>query len=233
MLTHIPHHVAIIPDGNRRWAKKEAIGKKLGYVTGAEALITIVKAAKELGVKIVTFFLFSTENWFRPQEEVDLLMDLFEQYIRKTAQEMHENRVRLTCIGKKWELPTELQRAITEVEEYTQSGNALELILALNYGGKDELCRAMNTLIADMQATKIAPPITEKTITSYLDTQLRPDPDLVIRTSGEQRMSNFLLWQSAYAEFYIEEEPWPNFTPKHLLNALLDFQKRERRQGAG
>jgi undecaprenyl diphosphate synthase len=232
--SNIPYHVAIIPDGNRRWAKFQGKDVPDGYTQGTDTLVTIVKAAKELGVKVLTVFSFSTENWTRPKVESDTLIKLIEEYLKFYQQKLLENSIRFNAIGDTSHLPPTLVQIIEDTKNVTRSCTEFDLVLALNYGGRDEICRAVKKIVTDCVAGKITPDeLTEKTINSYLDTSNWPDPDLLIRTSGERRISNFLLWQSSYTELYIEEDVWPNFQPKHLLSALVDYQHRDRRRGGG
>lgn len=219
---NIPHHVAIIPDGNRRWAKGHQLEKSYeGYLYGAETLITIVRAAKALGIKVLTVYTFSTENWLRPPLEVNALMTILEQYLRGYQQQLVDLSIRLHTIGDLKVLPTSLGQVIADTKQMTANCDEFDLVLALNYGARDELVRAIRQIAQDVASEKISlDTLTEERITQYLDTANFPDPDLLIRTSGEQRISNFLLWQSSYAEMYMEEVTWPDFTPKHLLSAL-------------
>jgi len=228
----IPKHLAIIPDGNRRWAKKRQIGTQQGHREGADVLMDIVKAAKELGVQILTFYAFSTENWERPPIEVQALMSLIASYLTVEAEEMVQNGVKLETIGNLETTPDFLQEAIQDTKKMTQNCTDITLVLAINYGARDELCRAVKQLIRDQDRFESAD-ITEKTISSYLDTRQWPDPDLLIRAGGELRISNFLLWQLSYTEIYSTSTFWPDFTSSHLLDAILDYQTRERRLGGG
>jgi undecaprenyl diphosphate synthase len=232
--TNIPYHVAIIPDGNRRWAKGQLKDVEEGYQYGAETLITTVRAAKELGIKVLTVFAFSTENWRRPRLEIDALMAIFESYLRDYREKLRDMSIRVRTIGDASTLPASLKRVVDETCEATKDCTEFDLVLAMNYGSRDEICRAVKKIVGDCLAKKLNPQaVTEKSIAQYLDTALYPDPDLLIRTSGELRISNFLLWQSSYTEIYIEEAAWPSFTPKHLLQAVMSFQKRDRRKGGG
>lgn len=232
--TNIPNHIAIVPDGNRRWAKTHAHEHTpaFGYLSGANTLLNIVKAAKELGVKILTVYSFSTENWKRPKNEIAALMHLIETYLFDYQQQLLDSSIRVTSIGILDPLPTSLQLVLEITKEKTRNCNEFDLVFALNYGGRDELCRAFQKIAQECVAGKLTPSdITESLIAKHLDTALWPDPDLIIRSSGEKRLSNFLLWQSAYSELYIEPVMWPQFTPKHLLNAVLAYQQRDRRLG--
>lgn len=228
----IPNHVAFIPDGNRRWAKERSESNEKGHEVGVNTLLEIVKAAKELGIRALTFYLFSTENWNRSKEEIAALMWLLEAFLRDQCEEMKANGVKLKTIGFLVDLPNEVQLALSETKQATNHCQDIEMILALNYGGRDDLRRAFLRILEDYQSNHLKKEeITESLISSYLDTASWQDPDLLIRTSGEMRISNFLLWQLSYTEIYIADVLWPNFTPQHLLEAIIDFQKRERRLG--
>jgi undecaprenyl diphosphate synthase len=231
-LEQVPRHVAIIMDGNRRWAQRSAKNYLQGHTKGADILIDILKAGKELGIKVMTLYVFSTENWNRPKAEVAALMWLYESYIRKQIPEMVEQRIRFDTIGDIARLPSAVQEAIAEAKQMTSHCECMEVVFAMNYGSRDEIRRAIQKMAKDIQAGLLTEEtISEKTITSYLDTASYPDPDLLIRTSGEHRISNFLLWQLSYAEVYVTPTLWPDFAPSHLLQALIEFQNRERRIG--
>ncbi len=225
---HIPHHIAIIPDGNRRWAKSHLLSTEKGHLAGYEGVVRIVRAAKQLGVKIITLYAFSTENWKRPPSEVQHLMRLTQQYLVSYQEKLVEENIRLSAIGNLEVLPHSVKKILQETIDKTSHCDEFDLILGINYGGRDELVRAVSEIISQQIGSQ---EITEKTISEHLDTRFWPDPDLIIRTSGERRISNFLLWQSSYAEVYIEDVAWPDFTPDHLARAVLDFQLRERRLG--
>lgn len=230
--SRIPRHVAFIPDGNRRWAKKQMEMAKKGHQAGANVLIEIVKAGKELGVKAMTFYLFSTENWNRPPEEVAALMWLLEEFLRGNCEEMKQQGVRLKTIGDLKALPKEVLLAIEETEQSTSHCNQIDMIFALNYGGRDDMRRAIRKILDDYSDKKLQKDqITEGLISQYLDTAPWGDPDLLIRTSGEMRISNFLLWQVSYSEIHVTDVLWPDFTHEDLLRAFIDFQQRERRLG--
>lgn len=224
----IPEHVAIIMDGNRRWAKKQACNVTDGHRSGADSLMDIIKSAKELGMRFLTLFVFSTENWNREAEEVAGILWLFEAYIRDKIPEMVENRIRFQTIGDLSKFPPSVLSAIHDAKLATETCESMEVIFAMNYGARDEIKRAVQKIIKDQVP---ADAITETTVASYLDTACYPDPDLLIRTSGELRISNFLLWQLSYAEIYVTPVLWPDFTPTLLLEAVLEFQNRERRIG--
>ena len=228
----VPHHVAIIMDGNRRWAKQRHMPCVLGHWKGAEMITQIVKAAAELGVKVLTLYAFSTENWSRSREEIEELMNLFNFYLKRQKDFMIREGVRLETIGDIERLPEDLKKSLAETKNATAAGKKIDLVLALNYGGRDDIKRAVLSIVHDCEIRKIAKTdITESLISSYLDTAQWKDPDLFIRTSGEQRLSNFLLWQLSYTEVYVTKTLWPDFNEKHLLQAVVEFQNRERRLG--
>ncbi|WP_166156024.1 polyprenyl diphosphate synthase [Neochlamydia sp. AcF84] len=228
----IPQHVAFIPDGNRRWAKRQQMRSIEGHQEGSDNLIEIVKAGKELGIKNFTFYLFSTENWSRPQEEIDALMWLLHTYLIEQQSFFVEEGTRLCTIGNTAALPEYVQKTIEETRQVTAHCQEADLIFALNYGSRDEIKRAVQSIAQDIIHKKITPEqISEEIISQYLDTAPWSDPDLLIRTSGELRLSNYLLWQLSYTEIFSSNVLWPDFTPYHLLEALLNYQKRERRLG--
>lgn len=229
--TRIPHHVAIIPDGNRRWAKHREEIVLLGHQAGANTLIEIVKAGKELGIKAMTFYLFSTENWNRSQEEVIALMWLLEDFLRQRCEEMKQHGVRLMTIGNLEALSPEVQLAIEETKHNTADCTDIDMIFALNYGGRDDLCRAFHKIVDEYKGKLKSEHLTEDLISSHLDTAPWGDPDLLIRTSGEMRISNFLLWQLSYSEIHVTDALWPDFSHEDLLTAIKDFQNRDRRLG--
>ncbi len=228
----IPNHVAIIPDGNRRWSTKSLWKGEL-HSKGADVVTDIVQGAKQMGIKTVTIFTFSTENWRRPQYEIDSHMNLLCNYVIKQKQSMIQEGIRLETIGNLEKLPLAVQKIVDEGKEATKGGEELTFILALNYGGKDDLLRAMKKMaLAYKKGTIDLADFTEQEVNSHLDTAKFGDPDLLIRTSGEMRISNFLLWQSSYTELFFSPVLWPDFTPKHLLGAVLDYQKRQKRMGS-
>lgn len=228
----VPAHIAIIPDGNRRWAKKKLSNITSGYRVGADNLLNIVKAAKEIGVKVITFYVFSTENWNRSSLETSTFMWLLESYLIEQCQSMIEQGVRLQTIGNISRLSENIQKTLRETKAATAHCDKIEMVMAINYGSRDEICRAVHSILDDCQADRLKKEeVTETVIKSYLDTASWVDPDLLIRTSGELRISNFLLWQCSYAEFYTAEVLWPEFTSQHLLEAVLHFQNRQRRLG--
>lgn len=231
-LNKIPSHIAIIPDGNRRWAMRQQKETRVGHQHGADTLIETMRAAKELGVKTVTFYTFSTENWRRPQEEVDGLMWLLESYLIEQRSTMIEEGIRLYTIGNLKPLPLTVQETIKETKKCTEECSIIDIVLAINYGSRDEICRAITSLVADVAEKKLdASKITEELLSSYLDTKQWCDPDLLIRTSGEQRISNFLNWQLSYSEIYTPQVLWPDFTPTDFLQAIQHYQSRKRRHG--
>jgi undecaprenyl diphosphate synthase len=230
--SRVPTHVAIIPDGNRRWAKKQEECHNKGHEAGACNLIEIVKAGKTLGIKTMTFYLFSTENWTRSQEEIGALMWLLQEFLKEQCQEMKDHGVRLKTIGNLDALPKEALTVVEETIAATAHCNQIDMVLALNYGARDEIRRAFHCILDKCAEGELQKEdVTEKLIASYLDTKHWNDPDLLIRTSGEMRVSNFLLWQLSYTEIYTTELLWPEFKPNNLLDAIIDFQKRERRLG--
>jgi undecaprenyl diphosphate synthase len=230
--SRIPHHIAIIPDGNRRWAKKRLSNIEAGHREGADTLMEIVKACKELNIKGITFYSFSTENHKRTRGEVMALMLLFASYLTEKREEMIQNGIKLETIGDVSSFPYFLRRAIRKTKCATKECNKIDLILALNYGSRDELCRAFRAMLNDYDQKLLSKEdINEETISRYLDTHEWQDPELLIRTSGELRLSNFLLWQISYSEIHVSPVLWPDFTPQHLIEAILDYQGRERRWG--
>jgi len=228
----IPAHVAIIMDGNGRWAKKRMLPRKAGHKKGAEALEEIIEDAAKLGVKYLTVYAFSTENWNRSTEEVDALMDLFAQYLKDCVERTNKNNMRVKVIGERSRLRSYLIERINEVEETSKNNTGITFVLAVNYGSRDEITRAVRKLSSNVKDGAINPEeIDMDTISSYLDTASIPDPDLLIRTSGEERLSNFLLWQLAYSEFYFTDCLWPDFNRDELIKAIYAYTKRDRRFG--
>jgi len=222
----IPEHIAIIMDGNGRWAKKRGLARIFGHRAGTESVRNVIKTCGELGVKALTLYAFSTENWVRPKSEVNGLMRLLCLMLRKEVKDLNQNHVRLRTIGRIRELPERVQNELNEGIRKLDHNRGLLLTLALNYGGRQEIVDAVEKILRSGLKT-----IDEKTFPSYLYTNGTQDPDLVIRTSGEQRISNFLLYQIAYSEIYITKTLWPDFRRKDLYRAVLDFQRRERRFG--
>jgi len=228
-----PRHVAIIMDGNGRWAQLRGRPRLFGHAAGARRVKEIVRAGPDLGVKYLTIFAFSTENWKRTQTEVAGLMRLFKRYIRREAQSLFQENVRVRFIGDRVRLEPALVDLMDGLELMTAANTGTNLTIALNYGGRDEVTRAARRLAHDVAMGKLDPrAITDETFPRYLDTHVLPDPDLVIRTSGEARISNFLLWQSAYAEYEFIDTLWPDFTPEVFAKVLTRYGLRERRFGA-
>ncbi|QQS36730.1 MAG: isoprenyl transferase [Ignavibacteriales bacterium] len=228
----IPTHIAIIMDGNGRWARKRGLPRTAGHKRGVDTVRDIVEACAQVGVKYLTLYTFSTENWKRPLDEVSVLMRLLLRSLKKRANELNKNDIKLTTIGDIESLPLDVQKQLNEDIERTSNNKRMVLNLALSYSGRWELVKAVKQLAEDIESGKKSPgEINENCISSYLTTASMPDPDLVIRTSGEFRVSNFLLWQIAYSEFYISDAYWPEFERKHLYEAIKNFQNRERRFG--
>ena len=228
-----PRHVAIIMDGNGRWAVNRGRPRTFGHHRGAERVREIVKAAPDLGIEVLTLFAFSTENWRRPNYEVKVLMSLFRRYIIREVDELDNVGVRVRFIGQRDKLPKDLRRLMTQMEERTAGNDQLVLQLAISYGSRAEITDAVREIAAEVAAgTLVAEDIEQETISRALYTGGQPDPDLVIRTSGETRISNFLLWQAAYAEFSFIEKAWPDFTPHDLADQIANFANRDRRFGA-
>ena len=229
---NLPHHIAVIMDGNGRWAKKKGNLRIFGHQNAITAVRETVEAAAEIGVNYLTLYAFSTENWSRPKYEVEALMQLLVSTIRKETETLNKNNIRLQAIGDIASLPTACRTQLQEAIALTSANSRMTLVLALSYSGRWELANAMQQMAALVKAGKLEPAaITEETIGQFLNTKDIPDPELLIRTSGEQRISNFLLWQLAYTELYITELLWPDFRKEHLYEAILDFQQRERRFG--
>ncbi len=228
-----PQHVAIIMDGNGRWAQQRGRPRLFGHQAGARRIREIVNACPDLGVKYLTIFAFSTENWKRTQTEVSGLMSLFRRYIQKEAQDLHDEGVRVRFIGDRVRLEPKLVKLMDELEELTEGNDLVHLTIALNYGGRDEVARATKRLAQEVAAGRLDPDtVDSETLARFLDTCVLPDPDLVIRTSGEARISNFLLWQSAYAEYEFIETLWPDFTKDIFGEIIARYGGRERRFGA-
>ncbi len=229
---NIPQHIAIIMDGNGRWAKERGMTRVSGHRKGVESVRDIVEACGQLNVKYLTLYAFSTENWKRPQDEVSMLMRLLVKALRDETDALHHNNVRLITIGEIGKLPNEVQRELQDAIRKTSKNTGLTLNLALSYSGRWDIVRAVKKLSLDVRSGKISTEdIDEKRFSNYLSTTDLPDPDLLIRTSGEFRISNFLLWQLAYSEFYVAECYWPDFRRDNLYKAIQAYQKRERRFG--
>jgi len=234
-LDNIPTHVAIIMDGNGRWAKDRGLPRGSGHVAGIEGVRAAIKACNDLGIGYLTIYSFSTENWNRPKDEVDLLMDLFARTMAKELPGLEEEHARVKLIGRIDALPEETRRVFEESIERTKDNKGLTLVMAVNYGSRDEIANAMTRILEEYRLNPdtfdLASGIDEKTIADHLFTAGIPDPDLLIRTSGEMRLSNFLLWQCAYSEFYVADVRWPDFDRYDLLRAIMAYQRRERRFG--
>ncbi len=228
----MPVHVAIIMDGNGRWAKKNALNRISGHRAGVEAVRSTVTACRELGVKYLTLYSFSEENWLRPDREVNALMRLLSEFLKKELPTMQKNGVRLATIGNTDSLPERVRRNLLETMQQTAANKGMVLNLALSYSGRGEILRAVNHVISECRKGSLnAEDLSIEEFSGFLDTGGMPDPDLLIRTSGEYRISNFMLWQTAYTEFYFTDILWPDFRKKDLIEAISDYQKRERRFG--
>ncbi len=229
---NIPQHIAIILDGNGRWAKKKGMPRNYGHTQGSKNVERICEDAYKMGVKYLTVYAFSTENWKRPKEEVDALMNLLRNYMKTCLKTAEKNRMRVRVLGDKTALDDDIRKRIVELEEATKNNDGLNFQIALNYGSRDEMIRAMKNMCMDVKHGKVeAEQIDEQLFETYLDTHDIPDPDLMIRTSGEQRLSNYLLWQLAYSEFYFTDVLWPDFTKEDLAKAIEYYNGRDRRFG--
>jgi undecaprenyl diphosphate synthase len=227
-----PRHIAIIMDGNGRWAQKRHLPRIAGHRAGVASARQVIESCARLGIQALTLYAFSLENWRRPKTEIDFLMRLLREYLRKELPEIHRNNIRLIVIGRLDHLPEAVRKDVQEAMDFTAKNSGMKLMVALNYGGRAELVDAFNSILDRVRNNGATfPPVDEKLISDHLYTAGLPDPDLLIRTSGEMRVSNFLLWQIAYAEIYVTETLWPDFNRVRLLEALLEFQKRERRYG--
>ena len=231
-INNLPKHIAIIMDGNGRWAKKRFLPRTAGHKAGVETVRKVITECKRLGIKHVTLYTFSTENWKRPALEVETLMTLLQSYLKKEVEELNRNNVKLTAIGDIEKLPKSCLDELKRAMELTKDNDGPNLNLALNYGGRYDITNAVKQISRDIENHKLnSDDITEETIKNYLSTKSLPDPDLVIRTSGEQRLSNFLLWELAYAELYFTDVYWPDFDEKELQRAIYAYQNRDRRFG--
>lgn len=231
-LDSLPRHIAIIMDGNGRWAKKRSLNRIRGHREGSESVRDIVRVCREIGIEVLTLYAFSTENWQRPRQEVSALMSLLKGFLRSEAAEMMENGILLSAIGQIERFPGDVVKVLRDVIDMTRKNQGMILNLALSYGGRDEIVTAACKIAADVRAGRLQPEeITQEVFSNYLYTQGLPDPDLLIRTSGEMRISNFLLWQIAYTEIYVTHTLWPDFRREELIRILQDYQKRERRFG--
>lgn len=228
----IPEHIAIILDGNGRWAKKKHMPRNYGHAQGSKVVEQIIEDANNLGVKYLTVYAFSTENWKRPTDEVSALMKLLKNYLKDCIKRANKNNMKVKVIGEIDGLDEDIKSRIIELEEVSKSNTGIQFTIALNYGSRDEMIRAMKNLALDIQSgNQLADGVTEEVFSGYLDTKDTPDPDLLIRTSGEQRLSNFLLWQLAYTEFYFTDVLWPDFNKNELIKAIEYFNSRDRRFG--
>lgn len=228
----MPKHIAIIMDGNGRWAKERNLPRTMGHKAGVETIRPIVKECSRLGVKYLTLYAFSTENWKRPQDEVDTIMNLLVQYLVKEFEELNKNNVVINSIGETKKLPEQCREELNKAYEKTKNNTGLTLNLALNYGGRDDLLQAFKGIMKDIHEGKInESEIDEQTIADHLFTAGMPDPDIIIRPSGELRLSNFLLWQCAYSELWFSDINWPDFKKEDLQKSIYDFQMRDRRFG--
>lgn len=228
----LPRHVAVIMDGNGRWAQQKGLMRTEGHREGIESVRDIVKAASQIGVQYLTLYAFSIENWKRPHTEVNVLMKLLEHYLKQEIEELHENNVRMKSIGKLSSLPKSVQSQLHSAIEKTKENEGLTLTLALSYGGRWDIVRAVQMIALDVRRGRVSPEdISEELFSEYLTTKDIPDPDFLIRSSGEFRLSNFLLWEMAYGEIYISEKFWPEFRRDELYRALQSYQSRERRFG--
>ena len=227
---NIPKHIAIIMDGNGRWAEKRGLSRSMGHREGSRTLKKIVEECYRLGVRYLTVYAFSTENWSRPKEEVDELMKLLLEYLRNAEKELAGKNVRIRVIGEKKRLPEEIVNEIKRVEKNAEHIEGLDFIIALNYGGRQEIVEAVARLVEDAKAGLVSS-IDEDALSKRLYTEGIPDPDLLIRTSGEMRLSNFLIWQSSYTEFYFCDVLWPDFSAANLRDAIISYQGRQRRFG--
>ena len=229
---NVPQHIAIILDGNGRWAKSKGMPRNYGHAQGRKNVEKICEVAYKMGVKYLTVYAFSTENWNRPQSEVDALMTLLRNYMKTCLKTAEKNRMKVRVIGDKTRLDDDIRTRIEELEEASKNNDGLNFQIAINYGSRDEMVRAMRKMMKDCEAGKItSDEVTEEVFESYLDTHGIPDPDLLIRTSGELRLSNYLLWQLAYTEFYFTDVPWPDFTKEELEKAIMQYNNRDRRYG--
>ena len=231
-MNRIPKHIAIIREGNGRWAKKRFLPRTAGHREGVERVSEIVEAASNLNIECLSLYAFSTENWKRPSEEVEALMNLLILYIKRELDRLHKNNIRLQTMGDIYKLPTKVVDQVEIALEKTKDNTGMVLNIGLNYGGRDEIVRAVKNILADVKKGKLKEEdINPNIFSKYLYTSELPDPDLLIRTSGELRLSYFMLYQVAYTEFWFSEIYWPDFKPEHLYKAIIDYQQRDRRFG--
>jgi len=232
-IKQLPVHIAIIMDGNGRWAKKRLLNRIKGHEKGSETVRAVVRSCREIGIRYLTLYAFSTENWQRPQKEVNALMVLLVKFLKSELNELVENNIRLRVIGQVDRLPAEVRKALQETTAATEDKTGMDLILALSYGGRAEIVTMVQTLAKKIKRGLVKPEsISAETVADHLYTRGIPDPDLLIRTSGEMRISNFLLWQIAYSEIFVTPTLWPDFSKDELLHILQNYQRRERRFGA-
>lgn len=222
----LPTHIGIIMDGNGRWAQKRNLPRYYGHKRGIESVRRVVKAAKKYGIKYLTLYSFSTENWKRPKEEVEFLFKLMEERLKKEGEKLNKQNVRVRFIGNREQLPKKLQKIMEDVEELTKNNDGLNLTFAINYGGREEILQAIKKLKKENLKD-----LNEENFKKYLYTKDLPDPDIIVRTAGEKRLSNFLLWQSSYSEFYFTKTLWPDFSEEDFLKVLADYQRRKRKFG--
>lgn len=231
-INRVPNHIAIIMDGNGRWAKNKFLPRTAGHKAGVETIRRVLRECKRLNIKHITLYAFSTENWKRPKIEVDALMNLLSSYLKSELQELHDENIKITAIGDLSNLPNKCVKELDNAIELTKNNTGCNLNLALNYGGRLDIKNALVDIIKDVKDGKIdVDKVDENMISDYLSTKHIPDPDLLIRTSGEERLSNFLLWEVAYSEFYFTEVYWPDFDEKQLQKAIFTYQNRDRRFG--
>lgn len=228
----LPRHIAIIMDGNGRWAQKRSLNRIAGHRTGIKKAKEVIRSCREIGIEVLTLYAFSTENWKRPQREIKALMALLKRFLRAEGKELIENNIRLNTIGNIVDLPKDVSQVLQEVMEKTKRNTGMVLNAALSYSGRDEIIQAVKKIIGHVQQGEMTTKqLNEEVFSQYLFTSGLPDPDLLIRTSGELRISNFLLWQMAYTEIYVTDILWPDFNKNNLIDAIADYQKRERRYG--
>lgn len=231
-MDRIPKHIGIIMDGNGRWAKKRNLPRTMGHKAGVETIRRILKECNRLGVRYLTLYAFSTENWKRPQDEVNALMSLLIEYLKKELKELHENNVVVNYVGNVEKLPQKAQQALVDAWELTKNNSGVQMNLALNYGGREEIIQGVRNLLKAVSEGEFSmSDLSEESFKDFLYTKGQPDPELIIRPSGELRLSNFLLYQGAYSELWFNQIFWPDFTEEHLRMAILDYQRRDRRFG--
>ncbi len=230
-LERLPRHIAVIMDGNGRWAQRRHLPRVAGHRSGTKAARTTIETCARLKIEALTLYAFSVENWRRPKAEIDFLMQLLREYLRREMPLLQKNNIRMRFLGRTDELPAGVQNDVRDAMEKTAANTGMVLCVALNYGGRAEIVDAMNAILVEQNGHAGRPAVTEELLAQHMYTNGLPDPDLLIRTSGEMRVSNFLLWQIAYSEIFVTETLWPDFNRARLLEALVEFQKRERRYG--